>query len=63
MTVRELIDELELVSDKSLPIIVEDSEKNCHEYKNVWASRQTFINKDALNVFRCVLLKCGQYEQ
>ena len=63
MTVRELIDTLELVPDKSIPIIVEDIEEGCHEFKSIWGSKQTFIYHDDLSVFKCVLLKCGLYEQ
>lgn len=66
MTIEQLIKELEKIPDKSLPVVIEDTDENsgwtCHEIKALVSTEQTFFRSDEFGRYKCLLLKCGLYE-
>ncbi len=63
MTVQELIERLEGVPNKSIPVVIEDTDYQsgwtCHELKSIVETEQVFIHRYNLGEYRCLLLKCG----
>ena len=63
MTVQELIDLLKEVPNKTIPVVMEDTDYQsgwaCHEVKSIVESQQVFIHKYDLGTYKCLMLKCG----
>lgn len=66
MTVQDLINSLNKVPNKTIPVVIEDTDYKsgwtCHEIKSIWETKQTFIHKNDLVDYKCVMLKCGMHE-
>lgn len=66
MTVQELIERLEGVPNKNIPVVIEDTDYQsgwtCHEIKSIVETRQAFIHKYDFGTYKCLMLKCGIHE-